>query len=108
MAPQIVRIWKGYGEAAGVDRYCREHFPDSVLPQLRAIDGFVGAQVLTRAGQGETEVVVATLWDSIRSVKAFAGENYEQAVVEPVVRELLNRFDDRVTHFTVALDTAGS
>jgi hypothetical protein len=48
--------------------------------------------------------VVATTWDSIDSVKAFAGEDYEQAVVDPVVRELLNRFDDRVTHFTVVLD----
>ena len=101
MAGQIVRVWKGYGRAAGVDRYCREHFPNSVLPQLRSINGFVGAKVLTRAGEDETEVVVATTWDS-NSVKAFAGEDYEQAVVEPVVRELLNRFDDRVTHFTVA------
>jgi hypothetical protein len=104
MAGQIVRVWKGYGRAAGVDRYCSEHFPNSVLPQLRSINGFVGAKVLTRAGEGETEVVVATTWDSIDSVKAFAGEDYEQAVVDPVVRELLNRFDDRVTHFTVVLD----
>jgi hypothetical protein len=104
VALQIVRIWKGYGKAAGVNRYCREHFPNSVLPQLRSINGFVGAKVLTRAGEGETEVVVATTWDSIDSVKAFAGEDYEQAVVDPVVRELLNRFDDRVTHFTVVLD----
>jgi len=104
MAGQIVRVWKGYGRAAGVDRYCREHFPNSVLPQLRSVNGFAGAKVLTRAGEGETEVVVATTWDSIDSVKAFAGEDYEQAVVEPVVRELLNRFDDRVRHFTVVLD----
>lgn len=104
MAGQIVRVWKGYGRAAGVDRYCREHFPNSVLPQLRSINGFVGAKVLTRAGEGETEVVVATTWDSIDSVKAFAGEDYEQAIVDPVVHDLLTRFDDRVTHFTVALD----
>jgi heme-degrading monooxygenase HmoA len=104
MIRHIVRVWKGYGSEAGVDRYCREHFPKSVLPQLRLIDGFVGARVLTRAGRGETEVVVATTWDSIDSVKAFAGANYEQAVVEPVVRDILNRFDERVTHFTVALD----
>jgi hypothetical protein len=103
MAGEIVRIWGGYGTQAGVDRYCREHFPDSVLPHLRSIDGFVEAKVLTRAGRGETEVVVATTWDSIESVKAFAGNDYEVAVVEPVVRELLNRYDDRVTHFTVAL-----
>jgi heme-degrading monooxygenase HmoA len=105
VASQIVRIWSGYGSEAGVDRYCREHFPNAVLPHLRSIDGFVEAKVLTRAGQGETEVVVATTWDSIDSVKAFAGEDYEQAVVEPAVRELLTRFDHRVTHFTVALAT---
>jgi heme-degrading monooxygenase HmoA len=103
MANQIVRVWKGYGTQAGVERYCREHFPNSVLPQLRSIEGFVSAKVLTREAGGDTQLVVATVWDSIESVKAFAGENYEHAVVEPVVRELLNRFDDRVTHFTVAL-----
>lgn len=103
MSNQIVRVWKGYGTQAGVDRYYREHFPNSVLPNLRSVDGFVDAKVLTRAGGGETEVVVATVWNSLDSVKAFAGENYEQAVIEPMVGELLNRFDDHVTHFTVAL-----
>jgi heme-degrading monooxygenase HmoA len=103
MAGQIVRVWKGYGTQAGVDRYCREHFPNSVLPQLRTIPGFVEARVLTRPVRDETEVVVATTWDSINSVKAFAGEDYQHAVVEPVVRDLLERFDDRVAHFTVAL-----
>lgn len=103
MANQIVRVWKGYGTQAGVARYYREHFQNSVLPHLRSIDGFVGAKVLTRARGGETEIVVATVWDSIDSVKAFAGEKYEHAVIEPMVRELLNRFDDHVTHFTVAL-----
>jgi hypothetical protein len=100
-ANRIVRVWKGYGTRAGVDRYCNEHFPNSVLPHLRSIAGFVDANVMIRAQQDETVLVVATVWDSIESMKAFAGENYEEAVVEPVVRELLNRFDDRVTHFTV-------
>jgi len=103
MAGQIVRIWGGYGTPAGIDRYCREHFVNSVLPHLRSITGFVEAKVLTRSGRGETELVVATTWDSIESVKAFAGEDYEKAVIEPVVRELLNRVDERVAHFTLAL-----
>jgi heme-degrading monooxygenase HmoA len=103
MAGQIVRIWGGYGTEEGVDHYCREHFVNSVLPHLRSIKGFVEAKVLTRAGQDETELLVATTWDSIESVKAFAGDDYERAVVEPVVRELLRRFDDRVRHFTVAV-----
>jgi heme-degrading monooxygenase HmoA len=108
MAGQIVRVWGGFGTETGVERYCREHFPNSVLPHLRSIDGFIEVRVMTRKGRDETEVVVATTWDSIESVKAFAGEDYEKAVVEPVVRELLNRFDDRVAHFTVALSESPS
>jgi heme-degrading monooxygenase HmoA len=105
VAAQIVRVWKGYGTAEGVERYCENHFATTVLPQLRALQGFLSARVLVRSVADGTEVVVATVWDSIDSVKAFAGEDYDAAVVEPVVRDLLDRYDDRVTHFTVAVDT---
>src|SRR5450432_1577604 len=102
---RVVRVWKGYGSAEGVDRYCHEHFAKTVLPQLRALEGFQSAQVLERASDGETQVVVATVWDSIDAVKAFAGEDYARAVVEPVVSDLLQRFDDYATHLTVAVAT---
>jgi len=103
MAARIVRVWKGYGTTASVQRYCDDYFTKTLLPELRAFSGFLGVNVLVRPTQHETEVVVATLWDSIESVKAFAGEDYDMAVVEPVVRELLDRFDGHVTHYTVAL-----
>lgn len=99
----VVRVWKGNGTAEGVERYCRDHFERSVLPQLRAIDGFLGASVLTRTAAETTEVVVATRWRSLDAVKAFAGDDHERAVVEPVVHELLESFDERVSHFTLAV-----
>jgi len=102
----VVRVWKGYGTATGVDRYWREHFANAVLPHLRSIDGFLDAHVLVRPVGDETQVVVASVWNSIDSIRAFAGEDYEQAVVEPVVRDLLSRFDERVSHFFVALSAA--
>jgi hypothetical protein len=102
---RIVRVWKGYGTADGVRQYCDHHFTKTVLPQLRALEGFLSANVLVRSIETETEVIVATVWDSIDSVKAFAGEDHNVAVVEPIVRDLLDRFDDRVTHFTVAVAT---
>jgi hypothetical protein len=105
VAARIVRVWKGYGTADGVQRYCDDHFTKTVLPQLRALGGFLSAHVLVRPIENGTEVVVATVWDSIGSVKAFAGDNHDLAVIEPVVRDLLDHFDDRATHFIVAVAT---
>ena len=45
-----------------------------------------------------------TRFESLESVRAFAGEDYEQAVVEPEARELLSRFDARSEHYEVVLD----
>ncbi len=36
--------------------------------------------------------------DSMDDVRAFAGEDPEQAVVEQAARRALNRWDSRVTH----------
>lgn len=103
MTGRVVRVWKGYGTAEGVAVYCRKHFAETVLPGLQALDGFIDANVLVRPFADETEVVVATVWESIAAVKEFAGEDYERAVVEPIVGEFLSRFEDHVTHFTLAL-----
>jgi heme-degrading monooxygenase HmoA len=102
MTDRVVRVWRGYGTSEGVDRYCREHFEKRVLPQLQELDGFIGASVLVRSVGSGSEVVVATTWASIESIEAFAGEDHTRAVVEPVVREMLSRFDDEVTHFRLA------
>jgi Antibiotic biosynthesis monooxygenase len=100
---EVVRVWKGYGSADGVARYCREHFAGTLLPQLRSLEGFRGAKLLVRDAEAETEVVVATVWESLAAVEAFAGESLGRAVVEPVVAGLLVRWDDTVTHFRVVL-----
>jgi heme-degrading monooxygenase HmoA len=105
VSEQVVRVWKGYGSAAGIQRYCDEHFRLVVLPQLRALDGFVGATVLARTRERDAEVVVTTRWDSIEAIRGFAGEDYECAVVEPAVRDLLDSFDERVEHLTVIFET---
>jgi hypothetical protein len=42
------------------------------------------------------------MWfDSIEAVRAFAGEDYEKAVVPPKARTLLLRFDQRSQHYEV-------
>jgi len=42
------------------------------------------------------------MWfDTIKAVRAFAGEDYEVAVVPPKARALLSRFDARSQHYEV-------
>src|SRR3954447_12322765 len=100
----IVRVWRGTGSTDGVARYCEEHFPRRVLPALRDVDGFLEARVLVRSAESTSEVVVMTTWASLDAVKAFAGEGYRRAVVEPEVRGLLEHVDEEATHFTIAHD----
>jgi hypothetical protein len=47
------------------------------------------------------EFVTLMWFDSIEAVRAFAGPDYEMAVVPPAARELLQRFDSRSAHYEV-------
>ena len=48
-----------------------------------------------------------TYFESIDAVRAFAGEDYEAAVVPREARELLTRFDDRSRHYEVLAKKGG-
>jgi heme-degrading monooxygenase HmoA len=101
----INRIWHGWTMRANADAY--ENFlHEQMLPGMHRVKGFQGAQVLRRdvtdKDKDEVEVIVITRFDSIEAVKEFAGEDYEAAVVEPVARKLLVRFDARSAHYDVA------
>ena len=42
-----------------------------------------------------------TYFESLAAVREFAGEDYEAAVVPPEARQLLERFDERSSHYEV-------
>jgi hypothetical protein len=45
-----------------------------------------------------------TFFASIHAVRGFAGEDYEQAVVEETARRALSRPDERASHHSEAVD----
>ena len=65
----------------------------------RRIDGFRGIDLLRRAHPDEVEFVTIMWFDSVAGVQAFAGTDYEVAVVPPAARALLSRFDARSAHY---------
>ena len=61
--------------------------------------GYRGAYLLRRDVKEGVEFVTLTFFDSLEAVRAFAGEEYEVAVVPPEARKLLSRFDEKSTHY---------
>jgi heme-degrading monooxygenase HmoA len=99
----IGRIWHGWTTPANADAY-EELLRAEVLPGIHRISGYRGAHLLRREAGEEVEFVTLTLFDSLEAVRAFAGEDYETAVVLPEARRLLTRFDDRSVHYDVLIE----
>lgn len=94
-------MWTGVAHAGDAgDRYV-EHLEQSVMPALRQLAGYRGAQLLRRRQPCGDIFVVTTYWDSVDAIRAFAGPDVEAAVVAPEARRVLASFADRAAHYDV-------
>ena len=96
----IIRIWRGWANRAKAGDY-PAHFRQTVVPELRATEGFLGAALVRRDDAGLIEFVVTTRWVSLDAIRAFAGETLDRAVVEPGAVAALERFEETVRHYEV-------
>jgi heme-degrading monooxygenase HmoA len=96
----IVRAWRGCASPAHSSAY-PEHFRRRVVPDLERIEGFLGASLLQQVRADEVEFLVLTRWQSMDSIRAFAGDKPEKAVVEPDAVAALSSFDRTVQHYEV-------
>src|SRR5947207_8302535 len=103
----IARIWRGQATVGNAGLY-RRHATEHVFPALTKLPGHQGAYLLMRETAGAVEFLAVTLWDSIESVKQFAGDDPEIAVVEPEARAVLSGFDDFARHYEVAGGSCGA
>jgi heme-degrading monooxygenase HmoA len=100
----IVRIWRGQATIENADAYYR-HVTGTVFPALAGIRGHRGAYLLRRETDGRVEFLALTLWESMEAVRQFAGEDIENAVVEPEARAVLAEFDTFARHYEVVHDS---
>jgi heme-degrading monooxygenase HmoA len=98
----IARLWSARTTPALSDSYLH-HFELAVQPQLRRVEGFLGATVSTRPVPGSVEILVTTYWTSYAVIDAFAGADRDAAVVAAEAAALLTDFDKSVRHYEVAL-----
>jgi heme-degrading monooxygenase HmoA len=101
----ITRMWRARALDHQAAHY-EDHFRQEVLPKLQAIKGFHGAQLLKRAHAGQVEFLVLTRWDSLETVRKFAGDHIERAVVDPAAQAALTEFDSVVRHYDVVIEAS--
>jgi antibiotic biosynthesis monooxygenase (ABM) superfamily enzyme len=99
----IARLWHGWTPPQNADAY-EQFLRAKMFPSIHRVPGYLGADLLRRDAGDEIAFVTITRFESLESVRAFAGEDYEQAVVEPEARRLLSRFDERSEHYEVLID----
>jgi hypothetical protein len=101
----IARIWHGWTTPENADAYGallkHEIFPGIIA---RRVGGFQRIELLRRPAAGEVEFVTLMWFSSVEAVKAFAGEDYEAAVVPATARAVLAHFDARSQHYQVRDD----
>lgn len=100
----IARHWRGWTKPQDAEAY-EKLLKQTVLPGLKAIEGYRGGYVLRTDEQEESEFVVINFFDSLDAVKRFAGAAYAVAVFEPEARELLSRIEPTASHYEVRVST---
>jgi heme-degrading monooxygenase HmoA len=102
----ISRIWHGWTAIENADKY-ESLLRAEVLPGIHRIRGYNGAYLLRReAANQEIEFLTITQFTDMVAVKAFAGKDYERAVIAPGAGKFLTHFDERSAHYETLLTPA--
>lgn len=98
--PQIMRIWRGEVPAGRAAGYLERVTPIA-LADYRRVPGNLGAWVLSRPAGEVTQVITLSLWESMASIRAFAGDAPERAKYYDFDAEYLLSLPETVEHWEV-------
>jgi heme-degrading monooxygenase HmoA len=102
----ISRIWHGWTTTENADKY-ESLLRAEVLPGIHRVRGYNGAYLLRReAANNEIEFLTITQFTDIVAVKAFAGNDYERAVIAPGAGKFLTHHDERSAYYETLLTPA--
>jgi heme-degrading monooxygenase HmoA len=99
----IARWWRGWAATQENAEAYEELLRTAILPWVGGHEGHRGSYLVRRDVDEGVEFATLTLWDSLDAVTAFAGEDYEVAVVPERARALLARWDERSAHYEVVI-----
>jgi ribosomal protein S18 acetylase RimI-like enzyme len=99
----IARHWKGITKPEEAENYLA-YLKNERFPHVATLAGYIDAEILQRKLETGVEFLIISYWQSLESIKAFAGENVELAVVPPNVEAMMLSYDKTASHYEVYED----
>jgi heme-degrading monooxygenase HmoA len=96
----IARIWRGWTRVTDTDQYV-QYVLKTGIKGYRETPGNRGAFILHRRQGDRTEFLTLSFWDSLDSIRGFAGDQVERAVFYPEDDRFLVDRETTVSHFEV-------
>lgn len=98
----VVRMWRGAVRTEETAQYVA-YVERTGMRAYRSTPGNLDAWILTRdLGDGTTEIVTVSRWDSLASIRGFAGDDIDVAVFYPEDDRFLVARDESVRHWVQA------
>jgi heme-degrading monooxygenase HmoA len=96
----IARIWHGRTPLQKSDEYL-QFLIERALPDYRGTAGNRTAKIFRRHEKDAAHFITFTIWESLDSIRAFAGEEIEKAKYYPEDSAFLLEFEPTVQHYEV-------
>lgn len=100
MPEMIVRMWHGRVPTSKAQAY-REFLNGRAIPDYQSVAGNISVHILERQEGEVTHFITMTFWESMETIKGFAGEEVEVAKYYPEDKEFLLEFEPTVVHYEV-------
>lgn len=94
----IVRVWHGKTLTQNADAYL-DYVTQTGIEDYRSTPGNLNAQVWQKEEGDITHIYTVSWWVNIESIKAFAGDDYEQAKYYKEDEKYLLEFEPTVNHY---------
>ncbi|MBZ9731013.1 antibiotic biosynthesis monooxygenase [Salegentibacter sp. JZCK2] len=97
---KIIRTWKGWTTLEDASAY-EDLLVNEVFPTIKknGVNGLEKVSISIKNKMDEVEYFLILQFDSMDSVKVFAGENYEQAYIPENAKRILKRYDETAEHY---------
>jgi hypothetical protein len=98
----IARIWHGWTTTANADKY-ENLLKNEIFKGIedKRVKGYKKISLLKRPAGEEVEFITIMLFENLKAVKDFAGEQYEKSYVPEKARQVLSKHDETSQHYEI-------